>query len=78
MNHPDPEEAPVRSLGRRRALMVTFAGVALAGFVPMLLLYKGLIDAESFGVSDSFFTNFHSRPIMVQVGVRSSSRDDSR
>jgi hypothetical protein len=54
MNYPDPEDAPVRPLALRKALMVAFACVALAGFVPLLLLYNGLIDAEGLGVPESF------------------------
>jgi ABC-type nickel/cobalt efflux system permease component RcnA len=54
MNYPDHEEAPVRSLALRRALMVAFLCLLLAGFVPMLLLYQGLINAEALSVSDSF------------------------
>ena len=37
-----------------KALMIAFGVLLIAGFIPVLLQYKGLIDAQSFGVPENY------------------------
>jgi hypothetical protein len=54
MNAPPSPDAPVHSIAIRKTLMIVFAVLLLVGFIPVLLQYKGLIDAENFGVPESY------------------------
>lgn len=36
--------------------MIAFGGLFLAGFIPVLLQYKGLIDVENFGIPENYLS----------------------
>jgi hypothetical protein len=55
MNTPQSSDAPVYSIAVRKTLMIVFAVLCFTGFVPVLLQYKGLIYAESFGIPENYF-----------------------
>jgi len=44
------QDVPVYSLTLRKILMVAFAVPLVAGFVLVLLQYKGLVNVEDFGI----------------------------
>ena len=54
MNPPQSTDPSVHSIAFRKALMVACGVVLFAGFIPVVLHYKGLIDVESFGVPESY------------------------
>ena len=54
MNPRLPPDTPVHSLAFRKLLMIAAGVVFFAGFVPVVLHYKGLIDVEAFGVPETY------------------------
>jgi hypothetical protein len=55
MNTSKSSDTPVYSITVRKTLMIVFAALCFAGFVPVLLQYKGLIDVESIGIPENYF-----------------------